>query len=71
MCVLAEVHNLSLADVLGDLRAYPPLATRLAARLQADLVAEPTRFRDSLGLTAERYATRFPSAPRRAVFVGA
>jgi hypothetical protein len=70
-CVLAEVHNLSLADVLGDLHAYPPLAKRLAARLQPELAAEPVRFREALGLSADRYAARFPSAPRRAVFLGA
>ncbi len=70
MCVLAEVHNLSLADVLADLPAYPPLARRLATRLAPELAAEPARFRDALGLTPEGYAARFPSEPRRAVFVG-
>ena len=70
-CVLAEAHNLSLADVLGDVDAYPPLAKRLEARLQLELAAEPARFRDAIGLTPERYAARFPSAPRRAVFIGA
>ena len=71
MCVLAEVHNLSLADVLGELRAYPPLAKRLEARLQPELAAEPARFRAALGLAEDRYAARFPSTPRRAAFIGA
>ncbi len=71
MCCLAEVHNLSLADVLGDLRAYPPLARLVDARLASELALEPTRFRDALGLDADRYADRFPPAPRRAVFIGA
>jgi hypothetical protein len=71
MCILAECHGLSLADVLGDLRAYPPLARRLDERLAAEIEAEPRRFREVLGLSAERYAARFPSAPRRAVFLAA
>jgi len=70
MCVLGEAHNLSLADLLADLREYPPLAKRLATRLQPELAAEPTRFREALGLTPERYAARFPSTPRRAAFIG-
>jgi hypothetical protein len=70
-CVLAEVHNLSLADVVGGLRAYPPLAKRLEERLQPELAAEPARFREALGLDADRYAARFPRTPQRAAFVGA
>jgi len=71
VCALAEVHNLSLADALGDLRAYPPLATLLTARLQPELAAEPSRFCEALGLTPDRYAARFPSTPRRASFIEA
>lgn len=71
MCVLAEAHNLSLADVLAEVREYPPLAKRLATRLQPELAAEPARFREALGLTPDRYRARFPSTPRRAVFIGA
>jgi hypothetical protein len=69
MCALAEVHNVSLADVLGDLPAYPPLATRLTERLARDLAAEPARFRATLGLSEERYAAAFPPTPPRAAFV--
>ncbi|MEO6025615.1 MAG: hypothetical protein ABIR79_01960 [Candidatus Binatia bacterium] len=71
MCALAEVHNVSLADVLGSLRDYPPLARCLDQRLAAERDAESARFRETLGLTAERYATSFPQTPRRAAFVAA
>jgi hypothetical protein len=70
MCLLAEVHNLSLADVAGDLPEYPPLARLVDERLAPELVHEPARFREALGLSAEQYAARFPSTPRRAAFVG-
>jgi hypothetical protein len=69
MCALAELHNVSLADVLGDLAAYPPLATLLGERLAHDVAAEPARFRTTLGLSEERYAAAFSAAPRRAAFV--
>jgi hypothetical protein len=69
VCALAEVHNLSLADALGDVRGYPPLAALLTERLRPELAAEPVRFREALGLAPDRYAARFPSTPRRASFV--
>jgi len=69
-CALGEVHNLSLADLLGNLAAYPPLAGLMKKRLEPEIAAEPARFREVLGLTPERYAARFPSTPRRASFVG-
>jgi hypothetical protein len=69
MCALAEVHNVSLADVLGDLAEYPPLATRLTARIAADVAAEPARFRATLGLTLDRYAAAFPATPLRSTFI--
>jgi len=68
-CMLAEVHNLSLADVLGDLRAYPPLARLVDERLAPEIVGEAARFRAALGLSEERYAARFPALPRRASFI--
>ncbi len=71
MCAVAEIHNISLADVLGSLSEYPPLARLLERRLATELALEPTRFRDTLGLTAERYAAAFPQTPRRASFVAA
>lgn len=71
MCLLAECHNLSLADVLDGLTGYPPLARIVSARLEAERAHETRRFRDVLGLSAERYEARFPSAPRRADFLGA
>ncbi len=70
-CILAECHGLSLADVLGDLRAYLPLARLVDARLAPELPVERARFRAALGLGEERYAARFPSTPRRAAFIGA
>jgi hypothetical protein len=71
MCILAEVHGLALTDLVGDLRAYPPLARLVDERLAPELALEPARFREMLGLTAEQYAARFASEPRRAVFIGA
>jgi hypothetical protein len=70
MCVCAELHNLSLADVLHDLPAYPPLAERLRARVREEADAETAAFCELLGVAAERYAERFSATPRRAAFVG-
>jgi hypothetical protein len=70
MCLLAEVHNLSLADLVGDLADYPPLARLVEARLASELAVERERFRETLGLGSEQYATAFPETPRRAVFIG-
>ena len=70
MCLLAEVHNLSLADVVGDLVDYPPLAHLVDERLAPELAGERARFRETLGLSAEQYAASFPDVPRRAAFVG-
>ena len=71
MCILAESHGLSLADVLGDVRTHPPLARLIDTRLASERAREPERFREVLGFSAEQYAARFPSAPRRAAFLGA
>ena len=71
MCILGETHGISLADVLGDLRAHPPLARLVDARLAPELAVEQERFCEVLGLSTERYQARFPSAPRRAAFLGA
>jgi hypothetical protein len=70
MCLLAEAHNLSLADLVGDLADYPPLAHLLDARLASELAEERERFRETLGLGAEQYAAAFPETPRRAAFMG-
>jgi hypothetical protein len=69
MCALAEAHNVSLADVLGDVRDYPALASRLDERLAGERAAEAERFRTTLELSTERYAAAFPSTPRRAAFL--
>lgn len=61
MCALAEVHGISLADVLGDLPGYPPLANLVRARLATELPVEPERFRRALGLTPDRFAACFPA----------
>lgn len=65
MCALAEVHGISLADVLGDLPDYPPLANLMQTRLGAELAVEPNRFRAALGLTAGRFAECFPPPAAR------
>ena len=69
MCVCAELHGLSLADVLHDLPAYPPLAALLRARVDAEAAAETAAFCDVLAMPAERYAERFPATSRRAAFI--
>jgi len=69
MCVCAELHNLSLADVLHDLPAYPPLAALLRARVAAEAAAETAAFCAVLAMSAERYAERFPATPGRASFL--
>jgi hypothetical protein len=69
MCLLAEVHNVSLADLVGGLADYPPLARVVDARLDSELAGERGRFRETLGISAAHYAAAFPDAPRRAVFV--
>ena len=69
MCVCAELHNLSLADVLHDLPAYPPLAALLRARVEQETGAETSAFCAALAMPAARYAERFPATPERASFV--
>jgi hypothetical protein len=59
MCLLAEVHGISLADVVADLAAYPPLATLIEKRLAAERPSEVARFQKTLELTPDRYAERF------------
>ena len=71
MCVCAELHNLSLADILHDLPAYPPLADLLRARVREEAAAETAAFCEVLGVAAERYGERFPDTPRRAAFLDA
>jgi hypothetical protein len=61
MCALAEVHGISLADVLGDLADYPPLASLVRERLARELPVEPERFRAALGLSQARFAACFPA----------
>jgi hypothetical protein len=65
MCLLAETHAISLADVCADLDETDPLIHVLRARLAADHPHEVQRFRAVLGLDAEAYAARFRSATRR------
>ena len=66
MCLLAERHGLSLADVLDDLD--DELTARLRRRLEPELAIEPERFRATLGLSAEAYATHFGRAESRTWF---
>jgi hypothetical protein len=71
MCILAEVHGLALTDLVGDLRA--PSAAHAAPSTSGSRRSSRSsrRARDARGLTAEQYAARFASEPRRAVFIGA
>lgn len=56
MCLLAEMHGLSFADVLGDLEPDSELAQLLRATLQLELAKEADRFQAALGLSPDRYA---------------
>jgi len=63
MCLLAEVHNLSLADLTGQVAE---LGDRLHERLAAERVHERERFLAVLQLDEGRYRARFPAGVRRA-----
>jgi hypothetical protein len=69
MCLCAELHNLSLADVVHDLPEYPPLAALVRRRVSEEAAEEQAAFCAVLGMPAEQYAERFPEAPRRAALV--
>ena len=58
-----------MADVFGDVRDYPPLARLLDERLAPELAVEAARFREVLGLAADRYAAGFAASPRRSAFI--
>jgi len=62
MCLLAEMHGLSFADVLADLEPDSELADLLRTRLRREIGQETERFRTTLALSPERYAA-FRSAP--------
>ncbi|HUI28215.1 MAG TPA: hypothetical protein VL403_19200 [Candidatus Kryptonia bacterium] len=59
MCLLAEVHNMSLRDVRDGLD--DELHALLRTRLASELMLEPQRFRAALGLDADVYAAQFLS----------
>lgn len=59
MCLLAETHAISLADVCVDLDDELPLTRLVRARLAEEAPGEERRFCDILGLGAEAYAARF------------
>jgi hypothetical protein len=55
MCLLAEVHGLSLADVLYDLEPDSELAELLTAHMRREVGREPALFCATLGLSEDRY----------------
>jgi len=57
MCLLAEVHQLSLRDVLDG--TDDELLAKLQARIACEQTLEVQRFRAVLGLDAGTYAARF------------
>lgn len=56
MCLLAEVHGLSFADVLADLEPDSELAELLRARVGSEIAREADRFCAALSLSADCYA---------------
>lgn len=59
MCLLAEEHGVSLADVDDRHDGGPALIERLRARLEAERRDERTRFRAALHLSEAAYAKGF------------
>jgi hypothetical protein len=55
MCLLAELHGLSFADVLSALEPESELAELLKARLHSEVTQEPPRFCAVLQLSTRRY----------------
>lgn len=66
MCLLAEVHNLSLADLAGE---AAEVGDRLHERLAAERVHERERFLTVLRLDESRYRANFRLGGRRPAFL--
>ncbi|MBI1813991.1 MAG: hypothetical protein HYR72_03355 [Deltaproteobacteria bacterium] len=62
MCLLAEVHHISLADVTNGLDAEPVLIERLRERLDRERGNEHARFRTALCLSEAAYTNAFTQA---------
>ncbi len=67
MCLLGEVHGVSLADVYGNLADNLPLLNRVRERVVEEAPTEPERFRAMLKLSAETYAAQLPPRTRRSL----
>ncbi len=63
MCLLAEVHNISLADVSAGLDAEPVLIERLRERLDRERGNERARFCTALRLSDAAYVRAFGERP--------
>ena len=63
-CILGGVHGLRIADLLPRPEDDARLITALRERLRPEIVAEPTRFRQTVGLSAEQYGRAFGESAR-------
>jgi len=64
MCLLGEVHGLSLPDVLGG-AGDGALCAMLRRRIDLEVAAEVGRFLEAIGWSEERYRATFPGDRRR------
>jgi hypothetical protein len=69
MCLLAEVHGVSLADVYGEVAEDRPLTTRIRTRVTEEAGQEAGRFQELLGLSPEVYGAQLPKRALRSPFL--
>jgi len=67
MCLLGEIHGISVADVHGALADNLPLLNRVRERVVEGAPTEPERFREMLQLTEEDYAAQLPPRTPRSL----
>jgi hypothetical protein len=65
MCLLGEVHGLSLADVLAGSADDDALSAALRRRIDPEVAGEVGRFLEAIGWSEERYREAFPDAGSR------
>ena len=63
-CLLGGVHGLRIDDLLPRPGDDARLITVLRERLRPEIAAEPTRFRQTVGLSAEQYGRAFGESAR-------
>ena len=65
MCLLGEVHGLSLADVLDGGLGDDAFSAMLRRRIDLEVAAEVGRFLEAIGWPEDRYRATFSSSRRR------